>query len=96
MQILLSLAAVLLIALTASGRFARAQPATPPQTTIGVEAEAFPLPGDWEATHVFGGTSGGQILFGGALGAKDPAVAAVNLPRAGRFRLWVRTLDFPT
>jgi hypothetical protein len=67
----------------------------PAAVTVAIEAEAFQFTGDWEAAGGPGTPSGNRVLYGGTGGATHPAVTAVRLPRAGRYRLWVRSLDFP-
>ncbi len=70
-----------------------------PWTTIpaqnhGLECEDFQLTGHWELPSA-PGASGGRILFSGNDGASTPAVTAVQIPREGRYTLWVRSTDFP-
>ena len=93
-------AAPALTALVTIARPAAAGPPGPPAArpvTISVEAESFQFPGDWETQPAggFRGASNNMILFAGVSGARSPAVTAVELPRAGRYRLWVRSVDFP-
>ncbi len=64
--------------------------------TIGVECEEFQFFGDWTVTSGRPpGHSGSGALFNGPHGAKLPAVTAVQIPRKGRYALWVRSADFP-
>lgn len=64
--------------------------------TIGVECEDFQFLGDWTTTSSRpSGHSGSGALLNGQRGAKLPALTAVNIPRAGRYTLWVRAADFP-
>ena len=63
--------------------------------TLGIEAEDFEYQGHWVAKTDTTGFSGPGILFAGPGGAKLPAATTINLPRAGRYQLWVRSKDFP-
>ena len=63
--------------------------------TLGLEAEDFEYQGDWRAVPDKAGFSGSGILFAGPTGAALPAATAIEVPRAGRYHLWVRALDFP-
>jgi hypothetical protein len=65
-------------------------------TSVGVECEDFQFFGDWTTTSSRpSGHSGPGALLNGPSGAKLPAVTAVNIPRAGKYALWVRAADFP-
>ncbi|HUV65152.1 MAG TPA: hypothetical protein VMW24_14740, partial [Sedimentisphaerales bacterium] len=61
-----------------------------------MEAEDFHYQGDWSVAADKSGHSGEGFLFAGPSGAALPAATAIELPRAGRYQLWVRSLDFPT
>jgi hypothetical protein len=63
--------------------------------TVGVECEEFQFLGDWTTVQGPRGHSGAATLTNGQYGAKLPAVTAVPIPRAGRYVLWVRAVDFP-
>ena len=62
--------------------------------TLGVDTKLFQFPGDWVVTES-GEASGGSYLFSGSRGAKLPAATAIDIPRADRYYLWVRAMDFP-
>lgn len=64
--------------------------------TIAIEAEAFSYHGDWQVVSGPNEHSGGGFLFAGSQGAPLPAATAIELPRTGRYWLWVRALDFPS
>ena len=67
--------------------------AAAPAIDLAIEAEQFEFPGDWTVVD-YPRASGGKCLFSGA--RHDLAAAtAVRIPRAGRYHLWVRALDFP-
>ncbi len=61
---------------------------------LGLEFEHFRFPGGWTVSTGETGTSGGAILAA-LQGADLPAATAITIPRAGHYRLWVRTTDFP-
>ncbi|MDH7571390.1 MAG: hypothetical protein QHJ73_17575, partial [Armatimonadota bacterium] len=63
--------------------------------TLGLEAEDFQFPGDWSLESGTPAPSGRGWLFSGLKGARLPAATAVQIPRAGRYYLWVRARDFP-
>ncbi len=63
--------------------------------TLGVECEDFQFPGDWNIGFKPVHHSGKGMISNGELGAKLPAVTAIEVPRAGRYTLWVRAVDFP-
>jgi len=64
--------------------------------TLVLEAEDFHHRGDWSVVADRSRHSGAGFLFAGPSGAALPAATTVELPRAGRYQLWVRSLDFPT
>ena len=64
--------------------------------TLVLEAEDFHSRGDWSVVADRSGHSGGGFLFAGPSGAARPAATTIVLARAGRYQLWVRSLDFPT
>ena len=63
--------------------------------TLGVECEDFQFLGDWNIAYNPAHFSGKSVIANGELGAKLPAVTALQIPRAGQYALWVRALDFP-
>lgn len=63
--------------------------------TVGVECEEFQFLGDWTEIGSPRGYSGQGALTNGPHRAKLPALTAVNIPRTGRYILWVRAADFP-
>ena len=63
--------------------------------TLGIEAEEFQFHGSWQVANHPRQCSGGGLLFAGGSGAELPAVTAINIPRAGKYHLWVRSHDFP-
>jgi hypothetical protein len=81
------LAVVLLATLAAVPAHAR--------VLLGVEAEDFQYHGGWSDPGSHLQSSGKGILFAGAEGAKLPAVTVIEIPKAGRYTLWVRSMDFP-
>jgi hypothetical protein len=62
--------------------------------TLGVDTKLFQFPGDWMIAET-SNASGGSCLFSGPRGAKIPAATAIEIPRADRYYLWVRAMDFP-
>jgi hypothetical protein len=62
--------------------------------TVAIECEDFQYPGSWSESGSGRGASNGNAIFAGQA-AKLPAVTAVTIPQAGRYTLWMRTLDFP-
>ena len=85
-------ATFLCILLMASGPLRSAEQ----PVTLVLEAEDFHYQGDWSVAADKSGHSGEGFLFAGPSGAALPAATAIELPRAGRYQLWVRSLDFPT
>jgi hypothetical protein len=77
------------------GALAVAAGAAERSVTLGVECEDFQFLGDWNSGYHPAHFSGKGMLSNGELGAKLPAVTAIQIPRAGRYALWVRALDFP-
>ncbi len=64
---------------------------------VAVEAEQFQCTGDWTVLATDKPPSSDKhVLFAGDKGAVLPAVTAVRIPQAGRYWLWVRSLDFPS
>ena len=59
--------------------------------TIAVEAADFEFHGDWSPSR----DKGNSVLVAATNKPVHPAATAVALPRAGRYRLWVCTRDFP-
>ena len=70
--------------------------AAQPHVALGIEAEDFQYQGGWLVALDKTGFSDRGFLFAGPSGASLPAATVVNLPREGRYYLWVRALDFPT
>ena len=64
--------------------------------TLGLEAEDFQYQGSWTVALGHAGFSGRGFLFAGPSGALLPAAAVIEVPRTGRYFLWVRALDFPS
>ena len=58
--------------------------------TLGLAAKDFPLVGDW----VFRSEQNRTLLYASPTGVKFPPVAAIVIPRAGKYRLWVAARDF--
>jgi hypothetical protein len=64
------------------------------ETTIGIEAEDFQFTGQWATGFQPPGHSGKSLLSNGQQGAKLPAVTGINIPKAGKYALWVRAVDY--
>ncbi|MCX7006765.1 MAG: hypothetical protein NTY53_05885 [Kiritimatiellaeota bacterium] len=77
------------------GALAVAAGAAEKTVTLGVECEDFQFLGDWSVAYNPLHYSGKAMLANGDQGAAQPAVTAVRLPRAGRYALWARAVDFP-
>ena len=97
--LLLALPSVLHAADSATGdalknRLASPSPRPEPVISLGIEAEQFQFPGNWTVVEE-PQTSGGKCLKSGPNAAALPAATAVEIPRAGRYYLWVRSKDFP-
>src|SRR5688572_3974488 len=88
-----ALGAVLLSSLAMCGPTvaAAAAAATDKPVTLMVEAEDFQFTGDW-LTQSY---EGERMLISPLKAGRYPAATAVGVPRAGRYRLWVRAMDFP-
>ena len=71
--------------------------------TMVIEPELFEFPGGWEQTvapraeaaRKFEGEPVRKFLTAGAQAKGAPAAGGVSIPHAGKWRLWVRTKDFP-
>lgn len=61
---------------------------------VYVEAEDLPYTGSWSVVSETGAFGAGLLLATDVVAAL-PAVGAVNVPAAGRYRLMVRARDFP-
>jgi len=61
---------------------------------MGIEAEQFQFPGSWTVVDT-AQASGGKCLKSEPKAAVFPAATAIEIPRAGRYQLWVRAKDFP-
>lgn len=59
--------------------------------TLALLGKDFQIQGDWVVQGEFNRT----VLFAPPTGQKHPAVVAIVVPRAGRYRLWVAAKDFP-
>jgi hypothetical protein len=63
--------------------------------TFLIEAEDLEIPGAWEQGSILKNPAIRQFLIAGNHARSAPAVGAIELPHAGRWRLWVRSKDFP-
>src|SRR4051812_17375472 len=61
-------------------------------TTLGVAAEDFQFHGDWTLQN---GARGITFLIAPQKAGGLPATTAVAVPRPGKYRLWVRSTDYP-
>ncbi len=77
------------------GWLALAAGAAEKPVTLGIECEDFQFLGDWSVAYNPMHYSGKAMLANGGQGAATPAVTAVQIPRAGRYALWARAVDFP-
>ena len=64
-------------------------------TTFILEAEQFELPGGWEQSSIVRNDSIRKFILAGPYAKQAPAVGGVAIPHAGKWRLWVRSKDFP-
>ena len=64
-------------------------------TTFLIEAEQLELPGDWETVTTPRNEFARKYLLAGAHAKGAPAAGAVDVPHAGKWRLWVRSKDYP-
>ena len=62
-----------------------------PAATIALQAKDFQLQGDWLLQTDFHRT----VLFSSPSAPKHPPVAAIVVPREGKYRVWVAAKDFP-
>ena len=69
------------------GWLAAAAGAADKPVTLGVECEDFQFLGDWNIAYNPAQFSGKGMIANGELGAKLPAVTAVEIPRAGQYAL---------
>ena len=67
--------------------------ATGRATTLLIEAENLEMTGGWQSVRETRGVR--EFLWSGMKGQPAPAAGAVELPKTGRWRLWVRSKDFP-
>ncbi|MFA5190768.1 MAG: hypothetical protein WC740_08580 [Verrucomicrobiia bacterium] len=67
--------------------------ATGHATTLLIEAESLETTGGWQSVRETQGVR--EFLWSGAKDRPAPAAGAIELPKAGRWRLWVRSKDFP-
>ncbi|MFZ2643286.1 MAG: hypothetical protein WA117_20000, partial [Verrucomicrobiia bacterium] len=68
-------------------------PVTADATTLLIEAESLETTGGWQSVRETQGVR--EFLWSGAKDRPAPAAGAIELPKAGRWRLWVRSKDFP-
>ncbi len=67
----------------------------PAQDPVLIEAEAFDHHGGWVLDTQFVHSTGSPYLLAHGLGQPvEDATTEVEVPRAGRYRVWVRTLDW--
>ena len=59
--------------------------------TIALMGKDFTILGDWVVQNEFHHS----VLYASPQGVKYPPVAAVVIPRAGKYRVWVAAKDFP-
>lgn len=64
-------------------------------TTFIIEAEQLELPGGWEQSSIVRDDSIRKFIVAGPHAKQAPAVGGVAIPHAGKWRLWVRSKDFP-
>ena len=62
--------------------------------TLKLEAEDFQFFGNWTKGGTYADCSGRNFLFSSS-GAEFPSATAIEIPRKGKYTLWVRTVDFP-
>ncbi len=67
--------------------------ATGRATTLLIEAENLEMTGGWQSVRETRGVR--EFLWSGMKNQPAPAAGAIELPKAGRWRLWVRSKDFP-
>ncbi len=60
-------------------------------STVALLGKDFQFTGDWVVQTEFHRT----VLFAPPSGVRHPAAAAIVLPRAGKYRVWVAAKDFP-
>src|ERR1035441_10010571 len=60
---------------------------------ILIKAASLEIPGDWQI--VSQGGPAGKFLDSGATPVPRPAVGAIHIPSSSKWRLWVRSKDFP-
>ena len=58
-----------------------------------IKAANLEIPGDWQV--VSQGGAAGKFLDAGSAPVARPAVGAIQVPLSGKWRLWVRSRDFP-
>jgi len=72
-----------------------AVPASDEPVTVFVEAESFQHLGGWVVDQQFMDQMGSAMLMAHGLGVPvEDAVTTLSLPRAGKYRVWVRTRDW--
>lgn len=64
-------------------------------TTFVLEAEQLEVPGGWEQSTVARSEAVRAFILAGPHARQAPAVGGVAMPHAGKWRLWVRSKDFP-
>jgi len=82
-----------LLLIAGTGIVVGAFAAAPVPVDLGVEAEQFEFPGSWVVNET-PPASDGKFLISGEERAL-PAATTLQIPRAGRYHLWVRAVDFP-
>src|ERR1019366_1882962 len=60
---------------------------------ILIKAASLEIPGDWQI--VSQGGPAGKFLDAGSAPVARPAVGAIQIASSGKWRLWVRSKDFP-
>jgi hypothetical protein len=66
-----------------------------PAVTFVVEAEQLELPGGWQLVNMPRDENVRKFMLAGPYAKGAPLAGAVEIPHAGKWRLWVRSKDFP-
>jgi hypothetical protein len=91
----ISLISMFFLCLSASTSLANAPRTNSDEAiTLKLEAEDFQFLGNWTKGGTYADCSGRDFLFS-STGAEFPAATVIEIPRKGRYTLWVRTVDFP-
>jgi hypothetical protein len=64
-------------------------------TTVLLEAEQLELPGGWEQSVVARNDAVRKFLLAGPYAKGAPAAGGIEIPHAGKWKLWVRSKDYP-